>query len=42
MSDEEFNRRENMYRFLDDYPDFEFLVTIITIDGLALVLHNDP
>ena len=34
-------RRENPFRFMDDYPDFDFLVTVITHDGLILVISNE-
>ena len=42
MSEEEFTRRDNPYRFLEDYPDFDFQIIVITTDGIILVVTNDP
>ena len=40
-TEEEFTRKENPYRHLDDYPDFDYLVAVITYDGLLLVVKNE-
>ena len=42
MSDDELLKKgDNMYRYLEDYPDFDFRVCLITQDGFIIVLSNE-
>jgi hypothetical protein len=38
VNDDEITRKDNIFRFLEDYPDFDFQVIIVATDGLVVVL----
>ena len=38
---EELEKEDNIYRFLEDSPDFDFLISIITNDGWIITVGNE-
>eukprot|EP00347_Sterkiella_histriomuscorum_P008402 403345231 len=41
FSDEEFLRKDNPYRFMEDYPDFDYLIAVLTFDGILIIVQNE-
>ena len=41
VSDEELLKKDNIYRILEDYPDFDFQIAVVTHDGWVIVINNE-
>lgn len=41
VCEDEYNRKENIYRFLDDYPDFDFMIIVISHEGIIMAIQNE-
>jgi hypothetical protein len=41
VTDEEILRKDNIYRHLEDYPDIDFRICLITHDGFIVLISNE-